>query len=357
MSRPIQACIDPAALEHNLSVVRRQAPHSRVMAVIKADAYGHGLLRAAEALARAEGFALLELDAAVRLREAGYRQTILLLEGFFDVDELGWIEQYHLSTVVHHPEQLAMLEAARGRGKLDVFLKLNTGMNRLGFTLEEFSGALERLKANPAVRQIILMTHFACADEPDRNDSIAAQLLRFNQAAGGRYMPRSLANSAAILRFPETHADWVRPGIMLYGSSPLAHTTAEQLDLHPAMTVSSKIISVQTLKPSDGVGYGHAFRADRSMRVGVVAGGYADGYPRHAPTGTPVLVQGRRTRVLGRISMDMLHVDLSEIEDAGVGSPVTLWGRGMPVDEVAQAAGTVGYELLCAIAPRMQRVT
>lgn len=357
MSRPIQALIDPAALEHNLSIARRHAPHSRVMAVIKADAYGHGLLRAAEALARAEGFALLELDGAVRLREAGYRQTILLLEGFFDVDELGWIEQYHLSTVVHHPEQLAMLEAARGRGKLDVFLKLNTGMNRLGFTLEEFSGALERLKANPAVRQITLMTHFACADEPDRNDSIATQLQRFNQAAGGRYMPRSLANSAAILRFPETHADWVRPGIMLYGSSPLAHTTAEQLDLHPAMTVSSKIISVQTLKPSDGVGYGHAFRADRSMRVGVVAGGYADGYPRHAPTGTPVLVQGRRTRVLGRISMDMLHVDLSEIEDAGVGSPVTLWGRGMPVDEVAQAAGTVGYELLCAIAPRMQRVT
>lgn len=357
MSRPIQALIDPAALEHNLSIARRQAPHSRVMAVIKADAYGHGLLRAAEGLAGAEGFALLELDAAVRLREAGYRQTILLLEGFFDVDELGWIEQYHLSTVVHHPEQLAMLGAARRHGKLDVFLKLNTGMNRLGFTLEEFPAALERLKSNPAVRQITLMTHFACADEPDRNDSIAAQLQRFNQAAGGRYMPRSLANSAAVLRFPETHADWVRPGIMLYGSSPLTHTTAEQLGLQPAMTVSSKIISVQTLSPSDGVGYGHTFRADRSMRVGIVAGGYADGYPRHAPTGTPVLVQGRRTRVVGRISMDMLHVDLSEIEDAGVGSLVTLWGRGMPVDEVAQAAGTLGYELLCAVAPRMQRVT
>ena len=201
------------------------------------------------------------------------------------------------------------------------------------------------------------MTHFACADESDRNDSITAQLQCFNLAAGGRNMPRSLANSAAILRFPEAHADWVRPGIMLYGSSPLAHTTAEQLGLQPAMTVSSRIISVQTLRPSDGAGYGYAFRADRSMRVGIVAGGYADGYPRHAPTGTPVLVKGRRTRVVGRISMDMLHVDLSEIEDAGVGSPVTLWGRGMPVDEVAQAAGTLGYELLCAIAPRMQRVT
>lgn len=357
MSRPIQALIDPATLEHNLAIVRRHAPRSRVMAVIKADAYGHGLLRTAEALAEAEGFALLELDAAVRLREAGYRQTILLLEGFFDVDELRWIEQCHLSTVVHHPEQLAMLEAVRRRATLDVFLKLNSGMNRLGFTPKEFPAALERLKANPAVRQITLMTHFACADEPDRNDSIAAQLQCFNQAAGGRYMPRSLANSAAILRFPEAHADWVRPGIMLYGSSPLANTTAEQLGLQPAMTVSSRIISVQTLRPSDAVGYGHAFRADRSMRVGVVAGGYADGYPRHAPTGTPVLVQGRRTRVLGRISMDMLHVDLSEIEDAGVGSPVTLWGRGMPVDEVARAAGTLGYELLCAIAPRMQRVT
>ncbi|ABB75408.1 alanine racemase [Nitrosospira multiformis ATCC 25196] len=357
MSRPIQALIDPAALERNLAIVRRHAPRSRVMAVIKADAYGHGLLCAAEALAEAEGFALLELDAAVRLREAGYRQTILLLEGFFDIDELSWIEQYRLSTVVHHPEQLAMLEAVRRRATLDVFLKLNSGMNRLGFTPTEFPAALEHLKANPAVRQITLMTHFACADEPDRNDSIAAQLQCFNLAAGGRYMPRSLANSAAILRFPEAHADWVRPGIMLYGSSPLAHTTAEQLGLQPAMTVSSRIISVQTLRPNDGVGYGHAFRAGSSMRVGIVAGGYADGYPRHAPTGTPVLVKGRRTRIVGRISMDMLHVDLSEIEDAGVGSPVTLWGRGMPVDEVARAAGTLGYELLCAIAPRMQRVT
>ena len=357
MSRPIQALIDPSALEHNLAIVRRHAPRSRVMAVIKADAYGHGLLRAAEALAEAEGFALLELDAAVRLREAGYRQTILLLEGFFDIDELRWVEQCHLSTVVHHPEQLAMLEAVRPRAALDVFLKLNSGMNRLGFTPREFPAALERLKANPAVRQITLMTHFACADESDGNDSITAQLQCFSLAAGGRNMARSLANSAAILRFPEAHADWVRPGIMLYGSSPLAHTTAEQLGLQPAMTVSSRIISMQTLRPGDGVGYGHAFRAGRSMRVGIVAGGYADGYPRHAPTGTPVLVKGRRTRVVGRISMDMLHVDLSEIEDAGVGSPVTLWGRGMPVDEVARAAGTLGYELLCAIAPRMQRVT
>ncbi|KIO49961.1 alanine racemase [Nitrosospira sp. NpAV] len=357
MSRPIQALIDLAAIEHNLSVVRRYAPRSRVMAVIKADAYGHGLLRAADALKRAEGFAMLEIDAAVRLREAGYRQTILLLEGFFSIEELAWIEQYHLSTVVHHHEQLAMLSAYRPRGSLNVFLKLNTGMNRLGFTLDQFPAALETLKANPAVGQITLMTHFARADESGGKESVAAQLQRFNAVAEARNLPRSLANSAAILRYPETHADWVRPGIMLYGASPFPDKTAGELDLHPAMTISSKIIAVQTLKSGEGVGYGHMFCADRPMRTGIVAGGYADGYPRHAPAGTPVLVHGRRARLIGRVSMDMLNVDLSGIEDAGVGSRVTLWGKGLPVDEVAESAGTVSYELLCALASRMQIVT
>lgn len=357
MSRPIQALIDLSALEHNLSVVRHYAPRSRVMAVVKADAYGHGLLRAADALKRAEGFAMLEIDAAVRLREAGYRQTILLLEGFFSMAELAWIEQYHLSTVVHHHEQLAMLSAYRAQGRLDVFLKLNTGMNRLGFTPEQFHAALETLKVNSFVGQITLMTHLARADESAGNESVAAQLQCFNAVAEARNLPRSLANSAAILRCPETHADWVRPGIMLYGASPFADRTAKELDLHPAMTISSKIIAVQQLKSGDGVGYGHMFRADRPMRIGIVAGGYADGYPRHAPAGTPVLVNGRRTRLVGRVSMDMLHVDLSGIEGAGVGSPVTLWGKELPVDEVAQSAGTVSYELLCALAPRMRVVT
>lgn len=327
------------------------------MAVIKADAYGHGLLRAAEALAGADAFAMLELDAAVRLREAGYRKMILLLEGFFDVADLDWIEQYHLSTVIHHREQLAMLSASRLRGGLDVFLKLNTGMNRLGFVPDEFPAALEALKSNPAVGRITLMTHFACADDARGNGSIDLQLQRFNSLAAGRNFPCSMANSAAIMRFPETHADWVRPGIMLYGASPFADTSASELGLHPAMTVSSRIIAVQTLTMGDSVGYGHTFLADRPIRVGIVAGGYADGYPRHAPTGTPVLVNGVRTRVVGRVSMDMLNVDLSGIGNAAVGSEVTLWGEGMPVDEVAQAAGTVGYELLCALAPRMQKVT
>ena len=357
MPRPIQALIDLSALEQNLSVVRRHAPRARVMAVIKADAYGHGLLRAASALKSADGFALLELDAAIRLRDAGYRQPILLVEGFFSTEELALIEQYHLSAVIHHSEQLAMLSAFKRRGGLDVFLKLNTGMNRLGFIPEQFPAALEVLKTNPAVGQITLMTHFARADEPAGEDSVSAQLQRFNAVAAGRNLPCSLANSAAILRYPETHADWVRPGIMLYGASPFSGKTAAELGLCPVMTVSSKIIAVQNLKTGDAVGYGHTFRANQPMRVGIVAGGYADGYPRHAPTGTPVLVNGRRSRILGRVSMDMLHVDLSGIESAGVGSPVILWGEGMPVDEVAQSAGTISYELLCALAPRMRVVT
>ncbi|TDI78271.1 MAG: alanine racemase [Betaproteobacteria bacterium] len=354
MSRPIRALIDLSALEHNLSVVRRHAPRLRVMAVIKANAYGHGLLRAAEALKSADGFAILELDAAIRLRESGYHQTILLIEGFFSTTELALLEQYQLCTVIHHSEQLEMLPAYRRPGGLDVFLKLNTGMNRLGFTSEQYPAALESLKTNSAVGQITLMTHFACADEPSGGREVAGQLQCFNAATAGWNLPRSLANSAAILRYPETHADWVRPGIMLYGASPFSDIAAGELDLCPAMTVSSRIIAVQNLRSGDGIGYGHIFRADRPMRVGIVAGGYADGYPRHAPIGTPVLVDGRRTRILGRVSMDMLHVDLSGIESAGVGSSVILWGKGMPVDEVAQSAGTISYELLCSLAPRIR---
>ncbi len=354
MSRPIHALIDLSALEHNLSVVRRHTPSSRVMAVIKADAYGHGLLHAAEAFKSADGFAMLELDAAIRLREAGYRQTILLIEGFFSITELALFEHYQFCTVIHHSEQLEMLPAYKRLGGLDVFLKLNTGMNRLGFAPEQFPAALESLKSNPAVGQITLMTHFACADEPNGGREVAGQLQCFNAVTAGWNLPRSLANSAAILRYPETHADWVRPGIMLYGASPFSDTAASELDLFPAMTVSSRIIAVQNLRSGDGIGYGHIFRADRPMRVGIVAGGYADGYPRHASIGTPVLVNGRRTRILGHVSMDMLHVDLSGIESAGVGSPVTLWGEGMPVDEVAQSAGTISYELLCSLAPRIR---
>lgn len=350
MSRPIQAVIDLSALERNLAVARRHAPRSRVMAVIKANGYGHGLKRVAGALKEADGFAILDLDDGVRLREAGYRQTILLLEGFFAPDELAVVEQYHLSTVIHCADQLAMLPAVKSRNVLDVFLKINTGMNRLGFRPDHFSGVMEVLKASPAVGGITLMTHFACADEAEGVDD---QLECFNAVTGGVRLPRSLANSAAVLRYPATHADWVRPGIMLYGASPFASKPAADFGLRPAMTLKSEVISVQNLNQGDRVGYGGTFRAEYPMRVGTVTCGYADGYPRHAETGTPVLVDGRRSRILGRVSMDMLCVDLTALPDAGVGSRVTLWGEGQPVEEVATAAGTINYELLCALAPRV----
>ena len=349
MSRPIQAHIDLSALQNNLRVARRLAS-SRIMAVIKANAYGHGLLRAAEALVEAEGFALLDVRDAVALREAGFRQTILLLEGFFTADELPLLAEYELSTVIHSPQQLAMLDAYPRRNTLPVWLKINTGMNRLGFTPEQVPAVMEKLKSHPAVRDVTLMTHFSHADEPE---GVAEQLERFKGLTAAYRAPRSLANSAALLRYPATHSEWVRPGIMLYGASPFADTSAQQLGLRPVMTLISEIISVRELKAGDRVGYAGLFRADKSMRVGTVACGYADGYPRHAPTGTPILVNGNRTRTLGRVSMDMLGVDLSEVPDADIGSRVTLWGNGLPVEEVASAAGTISYELTCALTARV----
>lgn len=349
MPRPIQAHIDLSALEHNLNVARRKSG-ARVMAVIKAAAYGHGLLRTAEALNAAEGFALLDVQEAVRLREAGFRQKILLLEGFFTVDDLALLAEYDIDTVIHSPHQVDMLDAYPRRRSLSVWLKLNSGMNRLGVAAHEVGAVMERLKAHAAVREVTLMTHFSHADEAE---GVALQLERFNALAAPYRVARSLANSAALLRYPASHGDWVRPGIMLYGASPFAGTAGEQLGLRPAMTLSSEIISVREITAGEQVGYAGLFRAESPARIGVVACGYADGYPRHALTGTPVLVQGQRTRTLGRVSMDMLSVDLSALPQAGIGSRVTLWGQGLPVEEVAQAAGTISYELLCALTARV----
>jgi alanine racemase len=349
MSRPIQARIDLSALKNNLRVARRLAS-SRIMAVIKANAYGHGLMRVAEALDEAEGFALLDVRDAIALREAGFRQTILLLEGFFTADELPLLAEYEISSVIHSPQQLAMLDAYPRRNTLQVWLKINTGMNRLGFAPEQVPAVMERLKSHPAIREVTLMTHFSHADEPE---GVAEQLELFKGLTAAYRAPRSLANSAALLRYPATHGEWVRPGIMLYGASPFADTSAQQLGLQPVMTLTSEIISVRELKAGDRVGYAGMFRADRTMRIGTVACGYADGYPRHAPTGTPILVNGQRTRTLARVSMDMLSVDLSEVPDADVGSRVTLWGAGLPVEEVARSAATISYELMCALTARV----
>jgi alanine racemase len=349
MSRPIQAHIDLSALQNNLRVARRLAS-SRIMAVIKANAYGHGLLRVAEALDEAEGFALLDVRDAIALREAGFRQMILLLEGFFSEDELPLLAEYDISTVIHSTRQLAMLDAYPRRNTLRVWLKINTGMNRLGFAPEQVPAAMEKLKSHKAVGEVTLMTHFSHADEPE---GVAEQLERFKGLTAAYRAPCSLANSAALLRYPATHGEWVRPGIMLYGASPFSDTSAQQLGLRPVMTLTSEIISVRDLKAGDRVGYAGLFRADRSIRIGTVACGYADGYPRHAPTGTPILVNGMRTRTVGRVSMDMLGVDLGDLPEAEVGSRVTLWGTGLPVEEVASAAGTISYELTCALAVRV----
>ena len=349
MSRPIRANIDLSAMESNLQVARKLTS-ARIMAVIKAAAYGHGVLRAAEALRAADGFAVLDVNDAVQLREAGYRQTILLLEGFFTPDDLAVVAEYDLACVLHSPQQMAMLDAYPRRGSLQTWLKVNSGMNRLGFAPHDVPAVMEQLKAHSAVREITLMTHFSHADEVT---GVSAQLEIFNALAAPYRVARSLANSAALIRYPATHADWVRPGIMLYGASPFPEVSAQQSGLRPAMTLCSEIISVRELRAGESIGYGGQFTAEATMRVGVIACGYADGYPRHATTGTPVLIEGQRTRTLGRVSMDMMTVDLSALPAAKVGSRVTLWGIGLPVEEVAHAANTISYELLCALTARV----
>jgi alanine racemase len=350
VTRPIHAEISPAALRHNYAVGKRAATNSRVLAVVKADAYGHGIARVAKALPEADGFATLELDGAVRLRESGFAREILLLEGFFEAGELATLAAHRIATSVHCEEQLRLLESSPPPAPIDCYLKINTGMNRLGFMPGDAMPALERLQACGAARSITLMTHFATADGPE---GVHEAMNRFESAMRGISLPRSLANSAAILAHPRTHAETVRQGIALYGATPFADRSAEALGLKPAMTLRSRLIAVQEIGPGEHVGYGATFFAPHAMRIGVVACGYADGYPRHAPNGTPVLVDGVRTVTAGRVSMDMITVDLTPVPAARIGSEVVLWGEGLPIDEVATHAGTVGYELMCALAPRV----
>ena len=350
MARPIVAVVDLAAIAANVARVRELAPGAEVLAVVKANAYGHGLLRVLPALAGADGLALVELDAALALRDAGYAKPILLLEGFFEARELAPIADAALGIVVHDPAQIRMLETASLARPLDVHVKVNTGMNRLGIMPADVASVCERLARLPSVAELRLMMHFARSDE---DDGIAEPRTRFERACAGLPYRRSLANSAGVVRFPEVGGDSVRPGIMLYGATPFAHRSAASLRLAPAMTLRSKLIGTQTLAPGDVVGYGATFVAAHPTRIGVVACGYGDGYPRHAPNGTPVLVCGRRVPTAGRVSMDMLTVDLTRVPEASTGSEVVLWGDDLPVDDVATAAGTVGYQLLCAVTRRV----
>jgi alanine racemase len=355
--RPILATIHTAALRHNLDRARRSALEARVWAVVKANAYGHGIERVFDAFRGADGFALLDLAEAERVRALGWRGPVLLLEGVFEPRDLELCSRLDLWHTVHCDAQIDMLAAHKTQAPQRVFLKMNSGMNRLGFTPERFRSAWTRLNALPQVDEISLMTHFSDADG---SRGIGHQLAVFERTTQDLPGERSIANSAATLRHADaTRADWIRPGILLYGSAPdFPEHDAAHWQLQPGMTLSTRLISVQTLKAGDTIGYGSRFTADGPLAVGVAAVGYADGYPRHCDTGTPVLVNGVRTRMVGRVSMDMITVDLTPVPDAAVGSEVTLWGRAsngalLPIDEVAQAAGTVGYELMCAVAPRV----
>jgi alanine racemase len=345
-------------MKQNLALAKAKSPGARAWGVLKANGYGHGLERAMRGFADADGLALIEFDNAIKLRDLGWKKPILLLEGFFGPADLHTMAGYDLQAAVHCNEQLEWLEAAAPqlaeRGiRFDLHLKMNTGMNRLGFTPDAFAAAHARLSAIACVGSITLMTHFANADDIDHPLlPIAEQIRRFEQGAAGLPGQRSLSNSAGVLLHHDLKNDWVRPGIMLYGGSP-GGGTADEFGLQPTMTLTSEIIGVQDIAAGEAVGYGSRFQAEGPMRVGVVACGYADGYPRVAPAGTPVLVDGVRTRLVGRVSMDMLTVDLTALPEARLGSKVTLWGQGLPIDEVAISAGTIGYELMCALALRV----
>ncbi len=360
MPRPIEAVIHSDALAHNLARARQAAPDAKVWAVVKANAYGHGIERVYAGLRGADGFALLDLAEAQRVRALGWRGPVLLLEGCFEPRDLELCSQLRLWHTVHQEAQIDWLAAHKTNTAHHVFLKLNSGMNRLGFNADAYRSAWQRLSGLTQVDAVTLMTHFADADGAA---GVSRQWPAFDEVTRDLPGERSLCNSAALLRFapaaPEVRRDWVRPGIMLYGSSPdhPVHSSA-QWDLQCAMTLRADLIAVRDLKAGDAVGYGSGFTASAPMRIGVAACGYADGYPRVAPTATPVLVDGVRSRTVGRVSMDMITVDLAGLPNAHVGSEVTLWGHGphggvLPIDEIAHAAGTLGYELMCALAPRV----
>ena len=359
MPRPILATVHTEALRQNLARMRRAAGDARVWGIVKANAYGHGIERVFDGLRGVDGFALLDLQEAQRVRDLGWRGPILLLEGVFEARDLELCSRLNLWHAVHCNEQIDMLAMHKTHQPHRVFLKMNSGMNRLGFAPARFRAAWSRLDALPQVDEISLMTHFSDADGPR---GIAHQMHVFAETTRDLPGERSVSNSAGALRHgddPAVRADWIRPGIAVYGSSPdyPVHDSAHW-QLRPAMTLASRIIGVQELAPGDTVGYGSSFSADAPLRIGVVACGYADGYPRHCTTGTPILVDGVRCRMVGRVSMDMLTVDLTPVPAAAIGSEVTLWGSGpgdalLPIDEIAAAAGTVGYELMCAVAPRV----
>lgn len=349
----IRAEVSAEALRGNLARIRRVAPHSRVMAVVKANAYGHGLVSTALCLSDADAFAVARLDEALALRAAGIRQPIVLLEGVFDAEQLAEAARQDLQIVVHEQEQLDLLRQAPAGHGFIVWLKVDTGMNRLGFRTVEFPAAMAALQGlGGHIRELRLLTHFASADERD-SALTGRQLARFAALEAGRPLVRSLANSAAVFAQPAAHAEWIRPGLALYGVSPFPEQTGADLGLRPAMRLASTVIAVREVPQGETVGYGGVWRAARDSRVAIVAAGYGDGLPRSLPNGTPVLVRGQRADLAGRVSMDMIAVDVTGIGGASVGDEAVLWGPELPVEEIAAHANTIAYELLCAVSQRV----
>lgn len=350
------AVLDMAALPHNLARVRECAPHSKIMAVIKANAYGHGMVRVARALADADAFAVARVDEGVALRQAGIRQRIAVLQGFICLEELELHVRFDLEPVIHSGLQVELLEATTLDRPVAAWLKLDTGMHRLGLSPGEFEDCYRRLTNCPAVSQpLALMTHLANADEL-ADPVTGRQLDLFGETVAGLPGECSIANSAGLLAWQRAHAEWVRPGLALYGASPFPDRDGPAEGLKPVMTLRTRLIAVKPLRAGEAIGYGGDWICPHATHMGVAAIGYGDGYPRHAPSGTPVLVRGRRAPLIGRVSMDMISVDLSELPEAQVGDDVTLWGEGLPVEEVARHAGTIPYVLLCNVMPRVKLV-
>ena len=350
--RPACASLDAAALRHNLAEVRALSG-ARVMAIVKANGYGHGLTWVAKTLAEADAFGVASLEEGRELRESGIRQEICLLEGFFDASEIPVILREHLTPVIHDHYQVEALKGVRGAGRCDVWIKVDTGMHRLGFEPAEVPAVMAELAALPCIARQGLLSHLACAEDAD-SAATRGQIERFE----GLALPglrRSLANSAGIMQWPAAHTDWVRPGLMLYGASPLAANTPVPARLKPVMTLRSRLISVRNRHKGDAIGYGGVYRCPQDMPVGVVGVGYGDGYPREFQTTVSVLVRGQRAPVIGRISMDMLTIDLRAVAGAQVGDEVILWGQDLPVEEIAHAAGTIPYTLLCGLTQRLPR--
>ncbi len=354
MTRPSRVVIDKQALKHNLQRVRELAPNSKIMAIIKADAYGHGLVRVANTLSDADAFGVACLEEAEQLRAASITTPIVLLEGPHKAVELISIVQLQLEIVIHNAFQLEILEQTTLEKPLQVWVKIDTGMHRLGFPLDNIRDILKRVADCKNIKSSFrLMTHLATANEQN-NPLTQIQLENFKQVCDGFDVEKTIANSAAVIGFPETHADWNRPGLMLYGVSPIADRHAHELNLKPVMTLESELISIQNLKKGEPVGYGATWRCPEDMPVGVVAAGYGDGFPRHAKSGTPVLVNDVRCSLIGRASMDMLTIDLRNQPQAKVGDRVVLWGESLPVEEIAQYADTIPYELLCGVHKRLE---